>query len=53
LCEFSPKRRRIDEVDERALAADLDHRQPFSMTRLELVVAVDLDLLESVLAELG
>jgi hypothetical protein len=33
----------IDVVDERALAVDLDHGQPLAITRLELVVARDVD----------
>jgi hypothetical protein len=52
LCELSPQRSRIDEVDERPLAADLDDRQPLAVARLEGVVAVDRDLGEAVLAEL-
>jgi hypothetical protein len=35
---------RVDVVDERALAVDFDHRQPLAITRLELVVAGDVDL---------
>jgi hypothetical protein len=46
------QRRRIDVVDEGALVADLDDGQPLAVTGLELVVPVDLDLLEAVLAEL-
>jgi hypothetical protein len=47
LCgDFPPKRVRIDEIDERPLAVDLDHRQPFPVLRLELRVAGDVDLLE-------
>jgi hypothetical protein len=53
LCHFSPQRGGIHEVDEGALASDLDDRQPLAVARLELGVVVDLDLLEPVLAELG
>jgi hypothetical protein len=34
----------VDVVDERALAADLDHRQPLPVTRLQLRVTADVDL---------
>jgi hypothetical protein len=44
LCELPPQRGGIDVVDERALAADLHHRQPLTVSRLELRVAGDLDL---------
>jgi hypothetical protein len=33
-------------VDERALAVDLDHRQPLTVAGLELGVAADVDLTE-------
>jgi hypothetical protein len=52
LCEFSPECARIDEVHERPLAVDLDHRQPLAVPLLELVVPADVDLLEAVRAEL-
>ena len=35
----------IDVVDERALPADLDHRQPLPVARLQLRVAADVDRL--------
>jgi hypothetical protein len=45
LCgQFAPQSGRIDVVDEGALAVDLDDRQPFPILRLELQIAVDLDL---------
>jgi hypothetical protein len=37
---------RVDVVDERALAVDLDHRQPITVAGFELGVASDVDLLE-------
>jgi hypothetical protein len=47
LCRHSAaKRRRVDVVDEGALALDLDHRQPFAVPGFELRVAADVDLLE-------
>jgi hypothetical protein len=47
LCgHFAAKRARIHVVDERALAVDLDHRQPFAIYRLEFRDAADVDLLE-------
>jgi hypothetical protein len=47
LCRhFAAKRRRVDVVDERALALDLDHRQPLAVPGFELRVAADVDLLE-------
>jgi hypothetical protein len=47
LCgHFAAKRRWVDEVDERALAVDLDHRQPLAVARLELRIAADVDLLQ-------
>ncbi len=46
LCaELAAKTLWCDVVDERSLAVDLHHRQPFAVTRLELRVAVDRDLL--------
>jgi hypothetical protein len=44
------KRGRIDEVDERALAVDLDHGEPLAVARLELWVAADVDLVEGLAA---
>ena len=46
MCELAPQRLRVDEVDERALAADLDDGQPLPVARLELRHAGDLDLLQ-------
>ena len=46
LCDLPAKRVRLDEVGERALAVDLDHRQPLPVAGLQLAVAVDADLLE-------
>jgi hypothetical protein len=43
---FAPEGAGVDEVDESALPVDLDHGQPLSVLRLELVVAADVDLLE-------
>jgi hypothetical protein len=37
---------RMDVVGEDALAVDLDHRQPLAVTRFELRVAADVDLVE-------
>jgi hypothetical protein len=37
--------RLVDVVDERALAVDLDHGQPGTVTRLQQLVAGDVDLL--------
>jgi hypothetical protein len=53
LCDTSAKGSGVDEVDERPLVVDLDDRQPLAVPALELGVAVDLDLLEAVLPELG
>jgi hypothetical protein len=44
LCELAAQRGRVDVVDERALAADLDDRQPLAIALLELGVAGDVDL---------
>ena len=47
LClHFAPKRTIVHVVDEGALAADLDHRQPLAVPRLELGIAGDIDLLQ-------
>jgi hypothetical protein len=46
LCELAPEGVRVDEVDERTLAADLDDRQPLPVALLELRHAGDVDLLE-------
>jgi hypothetical protein len=47
LCtHLATKRTLIQVVDEGALAVDLHHRQPLTVTRLELGVARDIDLLE-------
>jgi hypothetical protein len=46
LCEPSPHCITRHEVDERALAVDLDDRQELAVARLELGIAVDLDLLQ-------
>ena len=35
------ERRRVDEVRERALAVDLDHREVLPVPRLELAIATD------------
>jgi hypothetical protein len=43
---FAPKRTSVDVVDERALAPDLDHREPLAVARLQPGVAGDVDLLE-------
>jgi hypothetical protein len=43
-CEPAAEAVRIDVVDERALAVDLDNRQPLAVARLEPVVARDVDL---------
>src|SRR4051812_44083278 len=42
--ELAPERVREHEVDERALAVDLHHREPLAVPRLELGVAGDVDL---------
>src|SRR3954465_4687169 len=42
--ELAPERVREHEVDERALAVDLDDREPLAVARLELRVARDVDL---------
>ncbi len=39
--ELPEQRGLIDVVDERPLAVDLDHRQPFSITRLQGLVSRD------------
>ena len=45
LCgEPSAETLRLHVVDERSLAVDLHHRQPFAVARLEVRVAVDRDL---------
>jgi len=46
LCELAAKRRGIDEVDERALPADLHDRQPLAIALLQLGHAGDVDLVE-------
>jgi hypothetical protein len=47
LClHLAQKRTLVDVVHERALALDLDHRQPLAVARLELRIAGDVDLLE-------
>ena len=51
-CQLAPKRRRIDEVRERAAAVDLDDGDELAVARLELGVARDVDLRELEL-ELG
>jgi hypothetical protein len=53
LTNLSSQRSGIHEVDEGALAPDLDYRQPLAVVGFEVFVAVDLDLLEAVLAEFG
>jgi hypothetical protein len=53
LCDLPAKGGRIDEVDECALPADFDDRQPLPVPRLEVGVAVDLDLLEPFSAKFG
>ena len=50
--EPSPKRVRVDEVGELALAVHLDHGQVLAVARLELGVAGDVDELQ-LEAELG
>jgi hypothetical protein len=52
LCQLSPEGGRVDEVDEGAPAADLDHREPLAVRLLELGHARDVHLLE-VEPELG
>ena len=44
--QTTPERLLVDVVREDLLAVDLDDRQPLPVTRLEVRVAVDLDLLE-------
>jgi hypothetical protein len=47
LCaDLAEKSGRVQVIDEGPLAADLDHRQPLAVARLELRVARDVDLLE-------
>jgi hypothetical protein len=46
LCDTPAQGGRVDEVDEGALAADLDDGQPLPVARLQVGIAVDLDLLE-------
>jgi hypothetical protein len=46
LCQPSAQSVRRHEVDERPDAVDLDHRDQLAITRLELRLAVDPDLLE-------
>jgi hypothetical protein len=46
LCELSAQGVRRNEVDERLHAVDFDHRNQLAVARLELLVAVDRDLLE-------
>jgi hypothetical protein len=41
--QAAPQGGGVDEVDERALAADLDDGKPLAVTRLELGVAADVD----------
>jgi len=48
LCELPPQRVRVDEVDERALAADLDDGQPLAVPRFQLRIAADVDLVEPI-----
>jgi hypothetical protein len=43
LCNRTPKRIRVDEVDEAPPAVDLDHRDPLPVLGLERGVAVDPD----------
>jgi hypothetical protein len=44
--QLATERRRIDVVDEGALAVDLDHGQPLAIPRLQLGVAADVDFAE-------
>ena len=45
LCaQLAEERSLVQVVDERALAVDLDHRQPLAIASLELGVAADVDL---------
>jgi hypothetical protein len=56
LCEPAAHRIRRHEVDERALAVDLDDRQELAVAGLELGVAVDQDLVQleaKLVSELG
>jgi len=46
LCELSTQGLRRNEVDERLHAVDLDHRDQLAVTRFELRVTIDRDLLE-------
>jgi hypothetical protein len=52
LCDLSAERIRRDEVGERALALDLDHREQLAVLGLQLGLSADVDLLE-LEAELG
>jgi hypothetical protein len=45
-CEFATQALRLDVVDERALAVDLDDGDPLAVGGLELRDAADVDLLE-------
>jgi len=45
-CQPCPQGSRLDEVRERPLAVDLDHREKLSVARLEVGIAVDGDDLE-------
>src|SRR5436309_5391147 len=44
LCELAAEGGRVDVVDERALAADLDDRHPLAVARLECRIAADVHL---------
>ena len=46
LCDLPAERLRLDEVRERALAVDLDDRQQLAVSRLQLRVARDVDLVQ-------
>jgi hypothetical protein len=44
--ELATQRSLVDEVHERALPVDLDHRKPLAVARFELGIAADVHLLE-------
>jgi hypothetical protein len=51
LCrQFSLQGGRVDEIDERPLAADLHHGEPLPIFGLEARLAADVDLLERLAA---
>ena len=48
MCDLPAERLRLDEVRERALAVDLDDREPLTVLGRENLVAADVDLLERI-----